>query len=75
MADSLETDGFAVVDGLCDPALLRHLLTVAGERTVAVREALGDRQIGIGSRAGYDVNTHFESRRSIFESTRTAPDS
>jgi hypothetical protein len=51
---TLATDGFCILPGLCDDEFVKHVLTVSQERIGTVREALGDREMGIGSAAGYD---------------------
>ncbi len=49
----LVTDGFVLVPGLCGTELVKHILAVAEHRASEVRRALGDKEIGIGSAAGY----------------------
>jgi len=54
MLKQLALDGFATSNGLFDNALIERLLAVSHERICVVMEALGDREIGIGSAAGFD---------------------
>jgi len=49
----LESDGFSLLHRLCEPALTEQLLKVSREIQVDVKNTLGKKQIGIGSRAGY----------------------
>ena len=53
-ADKLVTDGFVLFDHLCDSAFLQQVLDVSHRRVAKVREALADKEIGIGSAAGYE---------------------
>ena len=48
-----ESDGVLRIPGLVAPALLESINTLMRERVLRVMTALGDRPIGIGSRAGY----------------------
>jgi hypothetical protein len=50
----LESDGFVLLERLCGTDLVELFLGVCRERAHALREALGTREIGIGSAAGYD---------------------
>lgn len=49
----LHADGFVHLADCCDEAFTAHILAVSLERIRKVRAALGDRDIGIGSAAGY----------------------
>ncbi|MDP7408543.1 MAG: phytanoyl-CoA dioxygenase family protein, partial [Luminiphilus sp.] len=50
----LEDDGYLLVEGLCDPEFVAHLLEVSLSRSDHVISALGMQSIGIGSAAGFD---------------------
>ena len=50
----LEDDGYLLVEGLCDPEFVAHLLEVSLNRSDQVMSALGSQSIGIGSAAGFD---------------------
>jgi hypothetical protein len=50
----LVSDGFALLEQVCDSELVALLLDVSSNRAQALKEALGDKTIGIGSAAGYD---------------------
>ena len=50
----LEEDGCLLVEGLCDPEFVAHLLEVSLGRSDRVISALGTQTIGIGSAAGFD---------------------
>ena len=50
----LEEDGYLLVEGLCDPEFVAHLLAVSLSRSDQVISALGKQPIGIGSAAGFD---------------------
>jgi len=50
----LGEDGYLLVEGLCDPAFVAHLLEVSLSRSDQVISALGAQSIGIGSAAGFD---------------------
>ena len=50
----LAEDGFVHLPGLCGETFLHPVLDVAHARIREVRAALGDRDIGIGSKAGFD---------------------
>lgn len=51
--DRLASDGFVLLDRLCDIELVESMLDVAHRRARVLREALGGREIEIGSAAGY----------------------
>jgi hypothetical protein len=53
LKQQLETDGFVLVPELCDSVMVETLLEVARQQAAAVRAALGTRDIGIGSAAGF----------------------
>jgi hypothetical protein len=53
-ANQLDVDGFVVLHDLCRRGLIEQLLDISRQRSRMVREALGDRVIGIGSAAGYE---------------------
>ena len=50
----LGKDGYLLVEDLCDPAFVAHLLEVSLRRSDQVMSALGTQSIGIGSAAGFD---------------------
>lgn len=50
----LTADGFCVLRELCSEAFVQRVLDISLERASIVRAALGTREIGIGSAAGYD---------------------
>ena len=50
----LESDGYLLVESLCDPEFTTHLLEVSLRRSDQVMSALGAQSIGIGSAAGFD---------------------
>jgi hypothetical protein len=50
----LEDDGYLLVEDLCDPEFVAHLLEVSLRRSDHVISALGTQSIGIGSAAGFD---------------------
>jgi len=50
----LEEDGCLLVEGLCDPEFVAHLLEISLGRSDRVISALGTQTIGIGSAAGFD---------------------
>ena len=52
--NQLAADGFVVSQGSFRDALIGQLLSVSHERIRVVTDALGDKEIGIGSAAGYD---------------------
>lgn len=52
--EQLRADGFTYLPDLCEPAFLRQLSEVSHRRIDEVQAALGDREIGIGSKAGFD---------------------
>ena len=49
----LETDGFVALPGLCDSAMIASILDVSRRVSQKIQAALGDREIGIGSAAGF----------------------
>ena len=49
----MSTEGFVLQERLCDRRLLNTLLDISRRRILTVREALGPREIGIGSAAGF----------------------
>jgi hypothetical protein len=49
----LATDGFIHIPGCCDDTFTTHILDVSRRRIREIKAALGDREIGIGSAAGY----------------------
>lgn len=51
--DRLALDGFLLLHQLCGSELVELVLDVSRRRARALREALGAREIGIGSAAGY----------------------
>ncbi len=51
--DRLASDGFVLLHQLCGSKLVDLMLDVSRRRARALREALGAREIGIGSAAGY----------------------
>ena len=59
----LEDDGYLLVEGLCDPEFVAHLLEVSLSRSDQVMAALGAQSIGIGSAAGYDEVVQRSPRR------------
>lgn len=54
MLASLTTDGFVLLPRFCGRELTDSLLDVSRRKTGALRDALGAKEIGIGSAAGYD---------------------
>lgn len=52
-AERLASDGFVLLHQLCGSELVASLLAVSLRRSQAIRAALGTREIGIGSAAGY----------------------
>ena len=50
----LESDGYLLVESLCDPEFTTHMLEVSLRRSDQVMSALGAQSIGIGSAAGFD---------------------
>jgi Phytanoyl-CoA dioxygenase (PhyH) len=50
----LESDGFVLLPRFLDAEAVAALLAVSRERMLAIRAALGTKEIGIGSAAGYD---------------------
>lgn len=53
-AEQIVTDGFVLLPELCTSEFVERILGIAKHRLQEVRNALGDRQIGIGSAAGFD---------------------
>ncbi len=53
-AYKLTSDGVVAIDRLCRSALVEQLLDVSHRGARQVQEALGTREIGIGSAAGYE---------------------
>lgn len=51
--DRLASDGFVLLPRLCGIELVELIMKVSLRRARAVREVLGDKEIGIGSAAGY----------------------
>jgi len=51
---AIEADGFVVSPVGCDAAMVDSILATSKKRIERVMQALGDREIGIGSAAGYD---------------------
>lgn len=51
--DRLASDGFVQLHQLCSSEIVELVLDVSQRKTRALREALGGREIGIGSAAGY----------------------
>jgi len=51
--DRITSDGFVLLPQLCGREYLELVLDVAHRRTREVRQALGSKEIGIGSAAGY----------------------
>ena len=52
-ADQLASEGFVLLHQLCNSELVELVLDVSRRRAHAVRGALGAKEIGIGSAAGY----------------------
>jgi hypothetical protein len=52
-AEGIASEGFVLLPGLCSAAHVERILNVAQQRIAEVRSALGNREIGIGSAAGY----------------------
>ena len=50
----LEDAGYLLLEDLCDPEFLAHLLEVSKSRSDQVISALGAQPIGVGSAAGFD---------------------
>ena len=55
----LESDGYLLVESLCDPEFTTHLLEVSLRRSDQVMSALGAQSIGIGS-AGVNGDGGFD---------------
>jgi len=51
--DQLESDGFVLLDALCGSELVEAMLNVCHRRAYVIRAALGAKEIGVGSAAGY----------------------
>lgn len=51
--DRLTSDGFVLLHQLCSSELVETLLDVSRRRAREIRDALGTKEIGIGSAAGY----------------------
>ena len=54
LTDQLATDGFVLLIQRCSSETLTQILEVSRQRVRDVQKALGTREIGIGSAAGYD---------------------
>ena len=54
LLDQLASDGFVCVPRLCTDIFIQRILRLSRRRISEVTVALGDRDIGIGSVAGYD---------------------
>ena len=54
LTDQLAADGFILLPERCSSEFLLQILEVSRQRVGTVKEALGTREIGIGSAAGYD---------------------
>ena len=54
MKHQLQSDGFVIVHQLLAEDAASAILTVAKERSHAIRSALGNKEIGVGSVAGYN---------------------
>ena len=52
--NKFETDGFAVLHQVCSSELVEKILDVSQRRSSAIQDALGAKEIGIGSAAGYE---------------------
>lgn len=52
-AERLDRDGFVVLPRLCDGRFVERIFETAKRRADEVRNALGEKEIGIGSAAGY----------------------
>ena len=53
LTEQLTTDGFVLLSDRCSEDVLKQILEVSRQRVREVQEALGGREIGIGSAAGY----------------------
>ena len=51
--DRLARDGFVILHDLCDAEMVTSILEISRRRSRAIRDALGTREIGIGSAAGF----------------------
>lgn len=54
LTDQLASEGFAYLPRLCSDSFVDRILGVARRHVRRVKAALGDREIGIGSAAGFD---------------------
>jgi len=54
LSEQLKDDGFLVINQLASPNLVASVRSVAEQRLLAVRSALGSREIGIGSANGFE---------------------
>ena len=54
LTKQLETDGVVLMPELCSTEFLERVLAVSHQRIGEVQKALGTREIGIGSAAGYE---------------------
>ena len=52
-ADLLRRDGFVLKHSFCSDSVIQSLLDTSQRRSTTVRAALGSKEIGIGSKAGY----------------------
>ncbi len=52
-AELLASDGYVLLHQLCNSDLVRSIFRVSRQKSHTIREALGSREIGIGSAAGY----------------------
>ncbi|MEL7185362.1 MAG: phytanoyl-CoA dioxygenase family protein [Pseudomonadota bacterium] len=52
--NNIQTNGYVVLENLCDEKLIAQILAVARRKAAATRTALGERDIGIGSAAGFN---------------------
>ena len=53
LADSLDSEGFVLLHKLCSKGFVEQVLYIARRKTDDLRKALGSKEIGIGSAAGY----------------------
>lgn len=53
LLEKLESDGFVILSGFCDGDFVESIKAVSRDRSGAIRKALGKKEIGIGSAAGY----------------------
>jgi len=54
LTDQLAAHGFVLLPECCSDGFLSQILDVSRQRVGKVQEALGEKEIGIGSAAGYD---------------------